>query len=329
MDPLKNAVTYSREGKTLSERALSAGAEVSENAGKLAIYTDCFDAIQSSPLTTEDEKALAALGKSICSGGPPSTDPMEVRALKAVMESIAVAASGTPGSIIAGAAVKAQDAVGGGLFEKGKSRWAFRDEILDKAFLAIQGSTRTSPDDKDLAGFGMDIAYSDGFSRTMAKARGIVLDAIARMSTGPIAAIIARTALSAQREGNSFEASTVLYRGFETIASNKRVPAPVREFAEKGKAAYDCPGIPDPIDEKEAFLPVMKELPDVALKAEEDEARRKEEESRESLSQFARDALKDRDSALTVEEEFVDIDGVRLHRQSGSRAQCGGDDYQA
>jgi hypothetical protein len=89
----------------------------------------------------------------------------------------------------------------------------------------------------------------------------------------------------------------------------------VREFAEKGKDAYDCPGIPDPIDEKNAFLPVMKKMPEEALKGEAGEALRKEHESRESLLQFADDALGNGPAALTVEEEFVDIDGVRIDRQ--------------
>lgn len=315
MDPLNKTAVYSREGKSLSEGALGTCAKKKEAADKIAIIRDCFDRITGSPLTTDDEKALAALGKNICSAGPFSADGMEARAVEAVMGAIASSVSGTPGGIIACTALKAQNAVGGGLFAKGKSRWAYRDDILDKAFLAIQGNPRTSPNEKDLAKFGMDIAYSDGFSRTMAKARGTVLGTIARLSTGPIAAIIARTALDAHREGDSFEASTILYRGFESIASNKRVPTQVREFAEKGKAAYDCPGIPDPIDEKEAFLPVMKQMPIVALKGEEEEARQKEAEARKCLSQLAEQAFGERTGTLTVEEEFVDVDGVRIERQ--------------
>ncbi|MDQ7823618.1 MAG: hypothetical protein RDV48_12535 [Candidatus Eremiobacteraeota bacterium] len=315
MDPLKSSASYSTEGKALSETALKALAGKRDNAGKLELFNDCFEKIGHSPVTTPDEKALAAFGKSICPVGAPSSEGMEARALEAVVESMTLAGAGTPGSIIACAALKAQDAVGGGLFSTGKARWAFRDEMLDKAFLAVQGSTRTSSDEKDIAKFGMDIAYKDSYSRTMAKARQVVLSAIAQPSSGPIAAVIAETALKAQREGDSFEAASILYRGFEAVASNKRVPAEVREFAEKGKNAYDCPGIPDPIDEKEAFLPVMKELPGAALKGEEAEARRKEAETRESLVELAEEALQERPAGLTVEEEFIDIAGIRLGRQ--------------
>ncbi|MGV8125032.1 MAG: hypothetical protein AB2L14_35235 [Candidatus Xenobiia bacterium LiM19] len=289
---------------------------------------DEFQKILDSPARSQDEKILASFGRMIggrLEKGSILDDESPAKAMGSIISAISAPLSGSIGSTVAKTALQALGNIGSGftlknvlngnIMERNRLKWGYKDEILSKGFETIIESRSTSEDQKSLARLGLAIAYRDGYRKTMVNARAIVMDAIAHPLSGPVAGILARAILSAEREGDSFDSSLMLYRGLDEISTNSKVPDTVRKIAEEGKNADPGDMIPDPIEERKAMLPFMKKIASVAQVEEEREQERQKSVKREELQRFVEDCEKSEPLTVDVEQEYVQIDDIRLNRR--------------
>jgi hypothetical protein len=301
-----------------------------------------MQAVIDSPVSSADEKALASLGRAIgarLEKGPLTDDEAPAKAMASIKSAISAPVSGSIGIAIAGAVLKAVENVesgfsfksvfNGSALELNKMRWAYKDNILTEGFTSIVGNRGATEEQRALARLGLDIAYKDGYRKTMVNARAAIMDAIAHPLSGPVAGIIANAVISADRMGDSFDCSLMLYRGLDAISQNPDIPEPVRTIAEEGKKADPGDMIPDPIEERKAMLPFMKKIASVAGAEEEKEAERRKAEKREELQNFIDECENNEHPTVDVEKEYVHIDGIRLSRCSTEESLQGQEGVQS
>jgi hypothetical protein len=323
MDPLARQAVYSPSGSLAAKNALESLQGAESWKEKISLLNDGFQSINDSPLTTRDEKALASLGKSLVRelrAGTVADEESPVLAMSAVMDALAHSQPGPLGSIVAGISLSALDSMSLGMSVKnclsflktgtlGLSRLKkdYAGEILENGFTAILSNPRASKEEAALSQFGSALSPLE--------ARAAVMQSILHPAGGPLASVIAQAALLAERRCDSFGSVHVLACGFSAIKDNREVPEAVRIRAEEGYSAHPDDFAPDPIEERKAMLPFMKDIPGLAVQeAEHEEVRRMTEEKQELETMI--DDINREAAPVDVEDDFVNIDGVRLGRQN-------------
>jgi hypothetical protein len=328
MDPLGKPVCYSPAGQAAAKKALQSAQEAASWKEKMTLLGDGFQSIEDSPLATRDEKALAALGKSLgveLAKGSVTDQESPALVMACVMGALANSMPGPLGNVVAQVSSQALDSLGLGITLKNclsflktgsldlsKLKRDYAGEILNNGFSTILGNPLVTETEEALSKLGMEVSPLE--------AGASIMQALIHPLPGPIASVIARTALAAERRCDSFGSVHVLACGFSAIKENKDIPGAVRKYAEEGYSAHPDDFAPDPIEERKAMLPFMKGIPAIALQEAEKEVERKTAEEREELEEMIGDASRET-APVDVEEDFIAIDGVRLDRHSSGESR--------
>jgi hypothetical protein len=337
MDPLISLpqASYSDTGKTLAQNLSESCGKTESWAERRTLLVDGFQKILDSPVVTADEKELARLGKSFADSpvlGAVTDDRSPAEAMQVVMNALVSPFPGPLGKVISQVTLNACDAVGkarnwkesistlGSHFSTtGKLQWIEKDTILQNGLDALTTGRSTSYNDRALARFGLVINSTDNKGEAVPsriKARRAVADTIAQSPPGPLAALLARAALQAEGYGDSFDSTYILASAFEAITDDAKIPREVKDMAEQGKHVPSGQGIPEPPEERKEQIAVMKQIPELAAKAEAEEASRNEARKRQELEDMEESLEKTGDADLIIDETHLEIEGVKLSRQS-------------
>ncbi len=323
---------YSRDAQVLAKKAMeSIECTSSWEERRTILRTTCQDILSLSGATA-DEKVLASLGDrfgekivfdSIIDARSPS------QAMRSVLSAIAAQDRGPLSTVIARSTVQALGSFGklesmGDLFncikngafnERAQARWLYKNDVLNKAFDAIDHHRGATAREKAISRFARDLGTDNHLSRDLVKTRASALDAIAHATPGPLGGVLASIVLTSEKSSDSFGSVAILHQGFASLEQHPDLPEEVKIVAREALKADTGEMIPDPIEERRLLVPFMEKIPvaaETAARREEEEAARQKkrqvDELRESLNPVP--ALD-----VVVEDDVMTIDGFSMKRK--------------
>jgi len=324
-------VIYSKAAQSLAKKAMEAiECQSSWEDKRTTLRATCQDILSLSGATA-DEKVLADLGDkfgekivfdSIIDARSPS------QAMRSVLSAIAAQDRGPLSSVIARSTMQALGSFGrlesmsdlfnciknGAFKERADARWLYKNDVLNKAFDAIDRQRSATTREKAIVHFARDMGTDNHLSHDLIKTRATALDAIAHAAPGPLGGVLASIVLNSEKSSDSFGSVAILHQGFSSLEKHPDVPDEVKVVAREALKADTGDMIPDPIEERRLLRPFMEKIPlaaEAAARREEEEAARERQrqvdELRESLNPVP---VLD----VVVEEDVMTIDGVSMKR---------------
>jgi hypothetical protein len=222
--PCLTTVRYSDTGRALAAAATPPGVTSTELNRTL---DEAFDAIVKDKLTTQDEKDIAALGRSM---GAWYNDRVPMAAAKSII--MAVISGQTPGAIshvMADAVVNAISHVG--------NFPGLKHDILEQGFKHIAKHPDVSPDERSLCELGKSINLAGLHERAPSVAGAlVVMRAVgADHKDQHMGILLASTTLdAAQATAGDGRKRRVLGEGFEAVRESPKASATQKSLARMG-----------------------------------------------------------------------------------------------